>query len=54
MFLSYLAGARYVHPAVSVLVVARPNSEVRVGLMNYPVHYVRFSLVIFYTIFSKS
>jgi len=43
-FLSYLTGARYVYPAVSVLVVAQPSSEVPEGLMNYPVHIIQFHL----------
>jgi len=31
-FLPYITGARYVHPAVPVLVIAQPSSEVPEGL----------------------
>jgi len=41
-FLSYLTADRYVHPAVSVLVVAQPSSEVLEGLKNYPVYECKF------------
>ena len=37
--LSYLTGARYVQPAVPVLVIAQPISEVLEGPMNYPLRY---------------
>ena len=36
--MSYRTGARYVHPAVSVLVVAQPSSKVPEGLTNYPIY----------------
>jgi len=36
-FYPTLTGARYMHPAMSVLFVAYPSSEVPEGLMNYPV-----------------
>jgi len=47
-FLSYVAGARYTHPAVSVLVVAQPSSEVPEELMNYPVYMNEYIYIYIY------
>ena len=47
-FLSYLTGARYVHPALSVLVVAQPSLEVPEGLMNYPVYIITLYMIYIY------
>ena len=52
-FLSYLTGARYVHPAVSVWIIAQQSSEVPEGFTNYTMLQARVllgSTVIFYWI----
>ena len=37
-FLSYLTGAQYVHPAVTLLVIVQPNKVVPEGLIYYSVY----------------
>jgi len=51
-FLFYLTGARYVHPVVSVLVVAQPSSEVPEGPTNYLVLHVNYLIPACCTMFS--